>query len=179
MAMPGLGDPRFDHAVIFICTHDEKGAMGLMVNTPIEGVNFKDLLKQLKIDADDKDAADILKSPVMNGGPVETQRGFMLHSNDFSDEGSIVINNDFTVTGTIDGLKSVAKGEGPKKMVFTLGYAGWSPGQLDQEIQKNAWLTVEADKEIVFDTALDKKWERALGKIGIDPGMLSASSGQA
>ncbi len=179
LAMPGLGDPRFQRAVIFICAHDENGAMGLVVNNTLPGLNFTDIIEKIKIPGETRNVLEELEIPVYGGGPVEPARGFLLHSSDFRQADTIQINDEFSVTGTVDALKAIASGNGPQKMLFILGYAGWSAGQLDGELQQNAWLTVEADQEIVFETANQAKWESSLKKIGVHPSMLSSFSGRA
>lgn len=176
IAMPGMGDPRFEKAVIFLCAHDENGAMGLMINHTINDLNFAQLLDQLGIKSD----IEIdLPVPVMNGGPVETSRGFLLHSNEFSKEDTIKIDNSFSVTGTLEALKDIANGKGPKELLFILGYAGWGAGQLEQELQQNAWLVSDPDPEIIFAGAHDIKWSKAVQSMGFDPGMLSSNAGRA
>lgn len=176
LAMPQMGDSRFERAVIFMCAHDENGAMGLVINNVLPGVDLSELLAQLKIG---RDSAESQSAPVMSGGPVETARGFVLHSSDFSQAETVRINPELSVTGTIDALKEIAAGRGPEKMLFMLGYAGWGAGQLDREIQQNAWLVVEPDADIIFTAAPDEKWTRAVRKIGIDPAMLSGDAGHA
>ncbi|MCB1531999.1 MAG: YqgE/AlgH family protein [Alphaproteobacteria bacterium] len=176
LAMPSMSDPRFHKAVIFICVHDEQGAMGLVVNHDLPHLSFDGLLDQLGI------ASDIhvnVSLPVMSGGPVESARGFMLHTNDFNQKDTIKIDERFSVTGTLDALADVAAGKGPENMLFILGYAGWSAGQLDQEIQDNAWLVVDPDPEIIFAKDPEIKWEKAVSTLGFDPVMLSGDAGHA
>lgn len=179
LAMPQMGDPRFHKAVIYVCAHDENGAMGLVINSVLPGVDMSELLSQLNIDLKDEIKKSAVDMPVLSGGPVETARGFVLHSSDFQQDDTIEINEKVGVTGTIDALKAIAAGKGPEKMLFLLGYAGWSKGQLDQEIQQNAWLITEADSELIFSATPDEKWDLAVKKLGIDPGMLSGSAGSA
>lgn len=179
LAMPGMGDTRFYKSVIYVCAHDAEGAMGLVINHPIEGVAFEELLDQLKITAGSAMDLSVLDIPVMKGGPVEGARGFLLHSSDFVARDTVKVNDDFYVTGTLDALKVVAAGQGPRQCLFVLGYAGWSAGQLDQELQQNAWLSVEADPDLVFTGDPAGKWDRALRKLGIDPLMLAAAGGSA
>jgi putative transcriptional regulator len=164
--------------VIFVCAHDENGAMGLVINNILPGVDLTELLAQLNINAPTAEATTT-PGPVMSGGPVETARGFVLHSNDFFQAETVPINRELSVTGTIDALRAIAAGQGPKKMLFMLGYAGWGAGQLDQEIQDNSWLVADPDTDIIFKTEPEEKWDRALKKIGIDPAMLSGESGRA
>lgn len=176
LAMPAMGDPRFHRAVIYMCAHDENGAMGLVINHTLPGVDLGKLLKQLDIPAAQDTAP---ATPVMSGGPVETARGFVLHSSEFNQNDTIRIDDMFSVTGTLDALKAIAGGQGPDKMLFVLGYAGWSPGQLDREIQDNAWLVADADPGLIFDSAPESKWEQGIKKLGFDPGMLSGEAGRA
>lgn len=178
IAMPSMTDPRFHRAVIFICAHDAEGAMGLTINKPMPGIQFKDLLKQLDIqsEATGKNMIDI---SVMQGGPVENARGFILHDKNFKEPDTVEVGADYGVTGTIDAIKKIAGGHGPQNMIFALGYAGWSAGQLDQELQANAWLALDADPEIVFHERTEDKWDLCVRKIGVDPAMLSAAGGRA
>jgi putative transcriptional regulator len=179
LAMPQMGDPRFHRAVILMCAHDENGAMGLVINNIMPGVDLTELLAQLDIPAPEKADASDDSQPVMNGGPVETARGFVLHSKDFRQAETVDINAEISITGTLDALRAIAAGNGPQKMLFMLGYAGWDAGQLDAEMQQNAWLVAEPDADIVFGAAPDEKWDRAMKKIGVDPAMLSGSAGRA
>lgn len=175
LAMPSMGDPRFSRAVIFMCAHDEFGAMGIILNHPLEGVALSELFEQLDIEC--VPANDHIQ--VMSGGPVEKARGFILHSKEFRQEDTVDIDENFAVSGTIDALKAIASGAGPDEMLFALGYAGWSAGQLDEEMHHNAWLVVDPDKAIVFDTEPENRWETAIKKLGIEPGMLSSEAGRA
>jgi putative transcriptional regulator len=150
--------------------------MGLVINHQLPGVEFKDLLGQLKIPSN---IEVHLPMSVMSGGPVEGARGFLLHSSEFRQGDTITIDNIYSITGTIDALKEVAEGKGPEQMLFILGYAGWGAGQLDQELQENAWLVVDPDPAIIFETVPEKKWERAIQKLGINPAMLSTTAGRA
>jgi putative transcriptional regulator len=179
LAMPSMGDFRFEKSVIYICAHDDQGAMGLVINNPLPDLDFQELLDQLKVTSDIKIDIEALNVPVMNGGPVEGARGFLLHSSDFSGEDTIQVDSKIHVTGTLDALKEVAKGNGPKERLFILGYAGWTAGQLDQELQQNSWLIVDADPDLVFHEDQNEKWLMALKKLGIDPSMLSATGGRA
>lgn len=175
MAMPGMGDPRFHKAVIFIAAHDKGGAMGIVINHEMAHVNVGLLMAQLSIDVQD----GFGDFPVLQGGPVETMRGFLLHSSDFLKDESIPIQTDYAITGTVEVLRDIMKGEGPREKLFALGYAGWGPGQLESEIQANAWLSVDADSELVFRVPNDQKWTRAMAKLGINPAMLSDVAGRA
>ena len=175
VAMPGMEDPRFVKTVIYMCAHNEDGAMGLVINRAIESLTFPDLLEQLGIETVDPDA----RINIQFGGPVESGRGFVLHSSDYSQDVTMVVDNDVALTATIDILKAIAVGDGPRQRLLALGYSGWGPGQLDSEIKRNGWLHVDADKELVFGLDLDGKWDRAIRKIGIDPRMLSGEAGHA
>lgn len=178
LAMPGIGDPRFQRAVIMVCAHDKEGAMGLVINHILPGLDLSQLLKHMGIDAhEEKTPAPVL--PIMSGGPVETARGFILHSSGFAQPDTIKINDRISVTGTIDALKAIAEGKGPNPMLFVLGYAGWGQGQLDEELRQNAWLVSEADPELVFSESPEAMWERAVRALGIDPAMLSGTAGRA
>lgn len=176
LAMPSMMDPRFFRSVIYLCAHSEDGAMGIIINHPLEGVEFKELMEQLELPTPDV----TLEEPVHFGGPVETGRGFVLHSTDYLRDGSLPINEDLALTGTTDILKDIADGNGPKKHIFVLGYAGWGPGQLETEIQENTWLNMDADAEIIFSGGnTSNKWEKALQRLGINPAMLSDQAGHA
>ena len=175
VAMPTMADPRFTRSVIYMCAHSDDGAMGLVVNKLLESLSFSDLLEQLDLEP----ARANTPIPVHFGGPVEAARGFVLHSTDYAHESTLRVDDAFALTATIDVLKAMAEGRGPRLSMLALGYAGWAPGQLDREIQENGWLTVPADEELVFDEAQDGKWERAVGRLGIDPGNLSGFAGRA
>lgn len=179
LAMPGLDDPRFHRAVIFLCAHDEKGAMGLIVNHTLPGLELQELMAQLDIVPAQETINNGAHMPVLSGGPVEAARGFVLHTTDFKQSDTIEIDERFSITGTVDALKAIAQGNGPHKMLFVLGYAGWDPGQLDQELQQNAWLVADADPDLIFRPSAEQKWEDAVRKLGIDPAMLSGSAGHA
>ena len=175
IAMPGMRDPRFEKSVIYMCAHNDDGAMGLVVNRALESLTFPDMLEQLGIDPIGAGA----KISVHFGGPVESGRGFVLHSRDYLQEATMVVDHDVAMTATIDILKAIAGGEGPRQSLLALGYAGWGPGQLDTEIKSNGWLHVAADSDLVFGPDQDAKWQRAMDKIGIDPRMLSNDVGHA
>ncbi len=175
IAMPHMGDPRFARSIIYICAHTSDGAMGLVINRQIESVTFTDLLKRLNIETSDIEN----RIQVMFGGPVEVGRGFVLHSSDYEEKSTLLVDNDVGLTATLDVLKDIARGSGPRRNLLALGYAGWGPGQLDAEIEANGWLNVAADEDLVFDKNLDTKWQRALDKLGVDPTKLSGQSGHA
>jgi putative transcriptional regulator len=175
VAMPSMPDPRFQRAVVYMCAHSAEGAMGLIINQRLNDMTLKGLLPQLQIESTDR-TRDIV---VQFGGPVEPSRGFVLHSQDYIAEGSMVLEDGLALTATVDILRAIAEGRGPKDAMLALGYAGWDAGQLDAEIHSNGWLHVKADPAIIFDTRLDRKWERSLQLMGIDPAMLSAEIGRA
>lgn len=176
IAMPSMADPRFARTVIYMCSHNAEGAMGLVINKPYPGLTFPNLLTQLGIES----TADN-NIVVRLGGPVETGRGFVLHSTDYMRQGSVKIDETIGIglTATLDVLRAIATGTGPQHSLFALGYAGWGAGQLDSEIQENAWLAVPADFELLFDSHLDGLWDRAVRKIGIDVAKLSSTAGHA
>ncbi len=176
LAMPGMQDPRFYHSVIFMCSHNEDGAMGLIINQSLLNLTLGQLLSQLKITPGPH---ALLNLPVQTGGPVESGRGFLLHGADFHLKDTMQVGPHFGVTATVDALQEVAQGTGPSDLIFMLGYAGWDAGQLEQEIQDNAWMVGEADQEIIFNTPLEQKWDRALARLGVDPGLLSSAAGHA
>jgi putative transcriptional regulator len=183
IAMPTMGDERFSRSVIYVCAHSSEGAMGIVVNQPASNISFPDLLVQLEVIP----AADLIQLPqraggvkVLKGGPVETGRGFVLHSADFFIENSTLpIDEGICLTATLDILKAIARGDGPASAVLALGYAGWAPGQLETEIHQNGWLHCSADPELIFGPDTDGKYTKALKKIGIDLGMLSSEAGHA
>lgn len=178
IAMPRMGDPRFHHAVIFICVHDEKGAMGIGINQKLASPDFPALLAQLGITTDKPLPERFVDMPVLAGGPVEGVRGFLLHSSDFRQKDTIVIDDNFGISGTIDSLRA-ALSIPPSQMLFTLGYAGWGAGQLEQELADNAWMTVPATHELVFNTAPDDMWQKSFAALGVNPAMISGLSGTA
>ncbi len=175
VAMPNMTDPRFSHSVIYVCAYSPDGAMGLVVNRLVDSITFPGLIEQLGIDTNDTPS----ETPIHFGGPVESSRGFVLHSADYIQDSTLVISETMALTATIDVLKAIAGGGGPRRKVLALGYAGWAPGQLDQEMQSNGWLVAPADDDIVFGPDNDNKWERALLKIGINPSSLSTQAGHA
>lgn len=175
IAMPHMGDPRFARSIIYICAHTSDGAMGLVINRQIDSLTLSDLLKQLNIETADIDN----RIQVMFGGPVEVGRGFVLHTSDYVEKSTLKVDNDVGLTATLDVLKDIAAGSGPRRNLLALGYAGWGPGQLDAEIEANGWLNVAADEDLVFDKNLDTKWKRAMAKLGIDLTQLSGQSGHA
>ncbi|CAK0778902.1 putative transcriptional regulator [uncultured Gammaproteobacteria bacterium] len=176
IAMPGMTDPRFQRTVIYICAHSAEGAMGLVINRLFGSITFRDLLEQLDIH-EYRPAVAAMK--VHYGGPVESGRGFVLHSTDFQREGTMRVDNEVALTATIDILRAVAEGRGPRHSLLGLGYAGWGPGQLDAELQANGWLNAPADEQLIFDVDIDAKWERSIAKLGVNVSMLSSEVGHA
>jgi putative transcriptional regulator len=183
IAMPAMLDDRFARSLIYVCAHSAEGAMGIIVNHPAPNIHFSDLLVKLDVIP----AADVIQLPsragvvkVMRGGPVETERGFVLHSADFFIENSTLpIDDGICLTATLDILKAIARGDGPASAILALGYAGWAPGQLESEIQGNGWLHCAPDSDLIFGADIGSKYDKALKKIGIDLGMLSSEAGHA
>ncbi|MDF2764221.1 MAG: hypothetical protein K0S81_1215 [Rhodospirillales bacterium] len=175
VAMPQMQDPRFAKSVIYLCAHTPEGAMGLVLNKLVDSITFPDLLEQLSIEP--AISGDEIR--VHFGGPVESGRGFVLHTADYQREGTLPINSGIALTATVDILRDMARGSGPRQTLLALGYAGWGPGQLDAEIQANGWLQVPADEQLVFGQDLETKWELALAKLGVDFGRLSGEAGHA
>ena len=176
VAMPQMQDPRFARSVVYMCAHSEEaGAMGLVINKTLDALTVDELYAHLKI------APTRLNRPlpVHFGGPVDPGRGFVLHSPDYHEEATLGIGAEFAMTATLEILRAIGNGAGPRRSLLALGYAGWAPGQLDAEIQANGWLSVEADAELVFDEAQDSKWQRALAKLGVSAAMLSSDAGHA
>jgi putative transcriptional regulator len=182
IAMPSMSDKRFARSVIYVCAHSEDGAMGLIVNQRAPHISFTELLGQLSIEGDGDPArtAEPIDFDVHVGGPVETGRGFVLHSADyFAADSTLPIDAEVSLTATVDILKAIAGGQGPSRAMLALGYAGWRPGQLEDEIQANGWLHCPSDLDLLFDRNLDQKYDRALSKLGIDPSHLVCDAGHA
>lgn len=176
IAMPGIGDPRFETAVVFLCAHSDEGAMGLMINKTSAEIAVSDVLDQLDIHP----TPHMRALPVHFGGPVEMGRGFVLHSPDYdADHASMEVDGRFAMTASRDILADMAQGGGPVERLLCLGYAGWGPGQLEAELADNGWLICEADPEIVFAREDGGKWESALLSLGVNPALLSADAGHA
>lgn len=174
--MPGMGDPNFARGITFICQHSADGAMGLMVNRLSE-YRLGDVLQQMHMPCE---RAEVAATPVLTGGPVQPERGFVLHASGAHEwESSYRINAELAVTTSRDILAAMAGGSGPQHALITLGYAGWGAGQLEQELRGNAWLTVQADSRILFDTPLDDRWSAAIALVGINPANLTSYSGTA
>jgi putative transcriptional regulator len=174
LAMPGIGDPRFERAVIAICGHDPNGAIGIGLGATIAGLGLHEVLAQFGIDAG---AAP--NAPVHFGGPVEPRRGFVIHSNDWGGQDTVDVAGRWALSGTIDILKAIAEGRGPSRWLVALGYAGWGEGQLDDELTRHGWFNVPGDLALLYDTAADQRWERGFGEAGIDPRLLASSTGTA
>lgn len=183
LATPVLQDPRFLRAVVLLCSHDHNGAMGIVINHSIESFDFRDLVGKMGIsfDYDDKNEGYSNRNiTVMGGGPVDPARGFLIHSDDFKEADTIIINESFGVTGTVQGLQKIAEGHSqPQDMIFALGYAGWQSGQLEEEIVNNSWLVTDFNYDIVFKESPENKWRKCLEQMKIDPAMLAVSSGHA
>ena len=178
LAMPGMADPRFERAVIAMCVHDENGAIGIGIGHKRAGISFRGLLKQL--DLDPGEAPDLA---VHHGGPVEPGRGFVLHSTDWGGQDTLHVTGPdgmiFAMTGTIDVLRAIAEGRGPKQWIVALGYAGWGEGQLDEEMTRHGWFAAKGDAAILFDTPTDERWAAAFKAEGIDPRLLTSETGAA
>jgi putative transcriptional regulator len=174
LAMPGIGDPRFEHAVIAMCSHDENGALGIGIGSHLPGIGLHTLMRQL--DLDPGVAPD---APLHIGGPVEPNRGFVIHSDDWGGEGSIDVAGRWRLTSTLDVLRSLAEGRGPSRWLAALGYAGWSAGQLDEEVAANGWFDVKGDDALIFDGDATRRWSAGFAAAGVDVRLLSSSSGRA
>jgi putative transcriptional regulator len=176
IAMPGMGDPRFERAVVYLCAHTNQGAMGFVVNKSVDHFNFSDLLDHLNIEG-----LKVRNTPIIHfGGPVDSERGFVLHSSDYcSEEATLQVDLEVGLTATVDILKAIANGNGPSNSILALGYTGWAPGQLEGEIRANGWLCCEADESLLFGQDNDSKWTSALSKLGVDASLLSSKSGNA
>lgn len=176
IAMPDMGDPRFDHSVIYICDHSDEGAMGLIINKPRPNLRYVKLLKELDIQVE-----GIVRNKLVHyGGPVERMRGFVLHSPDYdAQDGTMTVTDGLSMTATVDVLMDIAMGKGPAQSLLALGYAGWGPEQLEGEIGQNSWLTCDASPDLVFADDNDLKWEQALATLGVSPLLLSTTAGHA
>ena len=176
IALPGMPDPRFEKSVIYMFAHTDQGAMGLIVNKPLEGLAFRELLEKLEVAV----TADTPDPPVLFGGPVGTGQGFVLHSAEYViKDATMPVTSEISLTASVDVLRAIAEGTGPQKSLFALGYAGWGPGQIEGELGTNGWIICDQDKTIVFDLAHDAKWRAALAKLGADISGLSAEAGRA
>ena len=177
LAMPGIGDPRFEHAVILVCVHEPKHAMGLRLDAAAPAVDLKTVLARLDMPAPDNAEG----RPVRAGGPVDKERGFVLHTDDWAnDDVTMTFGDGLALTGTRDALAAMGDPEdGPKQSILLLGYAGWGEGQLEEELSENVWLTADADLDVIFDAEHETKWSRALAGLGVDAAMLSGQAGRA
>lgn len=175
IAMPAMDTPHFAQTVIYLCAHTAEGAMGIVLNRPLASPSFDDLLQQLDIEP----APPARRIDLFRGGPVDSARGFVLHSADWTGDGSLLVEDSVALTASLDVLKAIAEGGGPARGLLALGYAGWGPGQLDQELQDNAWLTAPANEALLFDSDHDTKWRRAMATLKIDPLLLSGVAGHA
>lgn len=174
LALPGIGDPRFEHAVIAMCAHDEQGALGIGIGQVIEGVGFHDLLKQCDIDP-----GEAPNAPVCLGGPVERNRGFILHSMEWSGQDSVNVAGRFMMTGTLDILRSIAQGRGPDRWMAALGYAGWGAGQLEEELMSHGWFSVDMTNDLLFASGAEDVWRAGFRSAGVDPAAFTVASGRA
>lgn len=182
IAMPNMGDPRFERTVIYLCAHSREGAMGFVINRTMDRPSIPDFLKQLNIIADGEEdtiSEELRRMPLHMGGPVEPGRGFVLHSPDYRAESTLRIDEEVSLTATLEILRAIAVGRGPRAAMLTLGYSGWAGGQLEEEIVSNGWLTSPSDPELLFDPANDTKYDRALQRLGINPSLLSGEAGHA
>jgi putative transcriptional regulator len=180
IAMPGMEDPRFERSVIFVCSHGDDGAMGLIVNKPVEGVRFAELLERYSLPGSELSGGEPPDVPVLFGGPVELDRGFILHSADYSNgEGTLAVTSEFSLTASVDILKAIVRGQGPKERLLALGYSGWGEGQIEDEIRANGWIHCDADADLVFGTDYAATWQKAIAKLGVDLSGLTGSAGRA
>ncbi len=175
IAMPSMNTPAFAQAVIYVCAHTADGAMGIVVNRPLASPSFEDILEQLEV----VPRPPVRRIELFRGGPVDAARGFVLHTADWTGDNSLLVDDGVALTASLDVLKAIAEGCGPKSGLLALGYAGWGPGQLDQELQENAWLHVPAQLDLIFDPDHETKWRRAMAVLKIDPLLLSGTAGHA
>lgn len=179
IAMPGMGDDTFAGSVVYLCEHNERGALGLVINKPID-IKLKNLFEKVDLSLDREELAE---QPVFFGGPVQTERGFVLHEKQAEETGvyssTMSIPGGLEMTTSRDVLEAMSNGAGPKRVLVTLGYSGWTAGQLEEELARNGWLTVDADPKVIFDTPIEQRYDRALSLLGFDPRMLSQEAGHA
>ena len=175
IAMPAMLDSRFSQTVIYVCVHSSEGAMGLVINRLVNELTFSQFLRQL--DVNSTYIGQEMK--IHSGGPVESEHGFILHSAEYTQEETIIVDDNICLTATINILRDIANGKGPQRSLLALGYTGWGPGQLDNELKQNAWLQVSADTALVFGRDIENKWNSAISKLGIDPLLLSGEAGHA
>lgn len=182
VAMPKMGDARFEKTVIYICAHSAEGSMGFIINRPLETPRPKDFLTQLSIVSEkevDKIPASLIASDLYSGGPVEPGRGFVLHSSEYEGQSTIKVAKDLYLTATLEILREIAVGRGPKKYILALGYSGWSAGQLEDEISSNGWLVTSADSKLIYSDNHEAKYNQVMNSMGIDPALLSSDAGHA
>lgn len=175
VATPFAEDSRFEHSVIYLCGHDEYGAIGLIINKPLNSLNFLDLLSQLEIPS----SVVTKRVPMYAGGPIEVSRGFVLHSKEYQSDSTVRVGENFYITATLDILRALSHGNGPSNFLLALGYVGWGAGQLELELHENLWMVVEPTHELVFNTGLDLKWKASMAVLGVDPGVLNMEAGRA
>lgn len=178
LATPQMTDPRFEKSAILICGHDENGAMGLVINNILVNVGFDSLLKELNIELGEGNES-LANIPILNGGPVDQSKGFLLHSAEYERPETVHITDTYALTGTLETLEDIAHGKGPKELLFILGYAGWGNGQLEDELKQNAWFVTDTDTEFIFNTPAPEKWTRGIRNLGFDPAHLSRQGGSA
>lgn len=177
IAMPGIGDPRFERSVVFLCAHDEEHAIGLAVNRPVDGLTLETLFEKIGVD---RPIRRVASEPVLVGGPVERERGFVLHTDDYLCEGvSLPVRDGLALTTTRDVLQALAGEAAPRRALLALGYAGWGPGQLEEEVRQSVWLVCDPDEALLFGDDHENKWAHALQKLGISPAMLAMEGGRA
>lgn len=182
IAMPGMGDQRFEKSVIYLCAHSDEGAMGFIFNQLLESPQMTDFFQQLEIITEseiDLVPQDIKERPLFVGGPVEPGRGFVLHTPEFDSESTLHVDGNVRLTATLDILRAIAVGKGPSRSIIALGYSGWAAGQLEDEIASNGWLTVDADEGVIFETQIDKRYDESLALLGINSTSLSSDIGHA
>ena len=171
IAMPGMSDPRFSHSIVYLCAHSEDGAMGLITNKKMDDLVWEDLFKKIEVPIGSANAP----RSILFGGPVEVQRGFLLHSSDYFSEGATLkVDEETSLTATLEVLQDIAMGRGPTRSMLALGYAGWAAGQLESELQMNGWLLCEPDTDLLYDENHDDKWDKALAKLGVNPALLGS-----
>ena len=174
-SIPRRGQGQFRQSVVYMCAHTHDGAMGIVINRPLSNPSFEELLRQLKVDP----VPPAREIRLCKGGPIDNARGFVLHTSDWTDSASLKVDDTLALTASLDILKAIATGGGPRQSLLALGYSGWGPGQLDAEMQNNAWLSAPADLDVIFDNDHDTKWRRALAKLRVDPLLLSSTAGRA
>ena len=174
LALPGIGDPRFEHSAIAMCAHDGDGALGIDVGEEMDGLTLHELLATFDIDG-----SGIPDAPVLRGGPVEPRRGFVLHSLDWGGQEMLQVSDLWALSGSIDVLKAIASGKGPSRYLVALGYAGWSAGQLEDEVKRGGWFLAPADGKLLFDLPAHKRWAAAFRSGGVDPALLVGGTGSA